>query len=104
MIPALLLLLPGVPDAPTVHKDRKVTVSNTNATVAIRRIWRGDMNGEGPWVEMTLDAPIPPDRRATFSLGNGTSCLYEFKMQFTDGYEQIVQNVNVCRGDTIKAT
>lgn len=84
--------------------ERGFTIQNSNATVAVQRIWtkRTGVLG-GQWVETALKFPIGPKTLSTFTLG-GTACLYDIRVSFADGEEQDFDSINVCRGQSITVT
>ncbi len=100
---ALGFLAPAMPAS--AREDRTFFLYNSNTSVSIQRVWTalaGDKNDA--WTASTLNSPVDPGETTSFSLGEGPSCFYDVKVQFSDGYEQSFANVNVCRADKVTAT
>ena len=83
---------------------RSFYVNNTNGSVSVQRVWYAQAGTNQTWQEVYLDYPIKPNTKSSFTMGNGDVCIYDIKIKFSDGYEQEFENVNVCRGDGVKAT
>ncbi|MDQ0466423.1 hypothetical protein QO010_004216 [Caulobacter ginsengisoli] len=100
---ALAFLAPALPAS--AREDRIFYLYNSNGSVSIQRVWTalaGDKNDA--WTPATLNSPVDPGETTSFSLGEGASCFYDVKVQFSDSYEQTFANVNVCRADKVTAT
>lgn len=103
VIAALGFLASAMPAS--AREDRIFYLYNSNGSVSIQRVWTalaGDSSDA--WVEATLNSQVDPGETTSFSLGEGPSCFYDVKVQFSDGYVQTFGNVNVCRGDKVTAT
>jgi hypothetical protein len=89
----------------SARDDRIFYLYNSNSSVSIQRVWTalaGD--SEDAWTPATLNSQVDPGETTSFSLGEGPSCFYDVKVQFSDGYVQTFANINVCRGDKVTAT
>lgn len=85
--------------------DRIFYLYNSNGSVSIQRVWTalaGDSSDA--WTPATLNSQVDPGETTSFSFGEGPSCFFDVKVQFSDGYVQTFANVNVCRGDKVTAT
>lgn len=99
---ALGFLAPALPAS--AREDRIFYLYNSNSEVSIQRVWTalsGDSTDE--WTPATLNSPVDPGETTSFSLGEGASCFYDVQVQFSDSVVQNFANVNVCRGDKVKA-
>lgn len=83
---------------------RKFSVVNLNASASVQHVWYARIGTNDPWTEIAVDFPIKPNHRSLFTLPTGDACLYNVKLRFSDGSEQALENVNVCRGDDVRAT
>jgi hypothetical protein len=90
--------------SPAMAAERSFYVNNTHSSASVQRVWYAPAGKTDPWVEVFLDYPIKPNSKSSFTMGNGDRCLYDIKIKFDDGYEQEFTNVNVCRGDGVRAT
>ncbi len=102
-VAALSVLATALPAS--AGEDRGFKLENTNASVSIQRVWTalaGDKDDAR--TPATLNSQVDPGELTSFSLGEGPSCFYDVKVQFSDGYEQTFANVNVCNYDKVTAT
>jgi hypothetical protein len=90
--------------SPAMAAERSFYVNNTNDSVSVQRVWYAQAGTNQVWQEVYLDYPIKPNTKSSFTMGNGDVCLYDVKIKFSDGVEQSFENVNVCRGDGVRAT
>lgn len=100
---ALGFLAPAM--SASAAEDRIFYLYNSNGSVSIQRVWTalaGDK--DDAWAAATLNSQVDPGETTSFSLGEGPSCFYDVKVQFSDGVEQTFANINVCRGDKVTAT
>jgi len=89
---------------PAFASDRSFYINNTNSSVSVQRVWYAAAGTKDTWQEIYLDEPVTPKTKSTLSMDDGDTCLYDIKLKFSDGYEQTYANVNVCRGDGVRAT
>ncbi len=82
--------------------DLVLTVRNANGTVSIQRLWTAPAGTRQPWTETFLESPILGSRLFTFE-NSVSTCLFDVKIQFSDGVVETFDNVNVCRGDSVRA-
>ena len=84
--------------------DRGFIVVNTNAERSIQTVWTA-LAGEraDPWAVADVDSAIAPNTNSTFTM-SGSNCLYDVKVQYSDGYVLTFDNVNVCRMDRVIGT
>jgi hypothetical protein len=89
----------------SAREERSFTLYNSNGTVSIQRVWTAVAGVVGEdWVSATLNSQVDPGETTSFSLGEGVSCFYKIKVQFSDAVVQTFDNVNVCNGDKVTAT
>lgn len=92
--------------APTaaLASDGSFTIVNKNGSASIQRVWYAEAgNSSDPWKEVYLDYPIKAGTDSRFTMNPGNTCMYDLKVQFSDGYTSTFSNVNVCRGDKANA-
>lgn len=87
--------------ASAMPDGRKFGVVNRNPSASVQHVWYARISTNDPWTEVAVDYPIKPNHRSLFTLPAGDACLYNVKFGFSDGSEQAVENVNVCRGDDV---
>ena len=92
-----------VSPAAAMPDGRKFSVVNLNASASIQQVWYARISTNDPWTEIAVDFPIKPNHRSLFTLPAGDACLYNVKLGFSDGSEQALENVNVCRCDDVTA-
>ena len=104
-IAGTILTLAGI-SQPTLAEagDRGFIVVNTNAERSIQKVWTA-LAGErdDPWNVADVDAAIAPNTNSTFRM-SGSNCLYDVKVEYSDGYVMTFDNVNVCRMDRVIGT
>lgn len=49
-----------------------------------------------PWKSIKFHRAVAPRSTGNFTIGRPTTCRFDFKVRFSDGYVQTVGNVNVC--------
>jgi len=92
------------PTAAFAADDGSFTIVNKNGSASIQRVWYATAgNSSDPWKEVYLDYPIKPNTDSRFTMNPGNTCMYDLKVQFSDGYTSTFSNVNVCRGDKANA-
>jgi hypothetical protein len=79
-------------------------IYNSHGSATIQRLWTAPAIKGTPWQEFYLDFPVEARTVNRFTLSNGSYCLYDMKVRFSDGYEQTFSNVNICRGDRVVAS
>lgn len=84
--------------------DRIFYLYNSNGEVSIQRVWTHLSGSDEDWVAATLNSQVDPGETTSFSFGDGPSCFFDVKVQFSDSYVQTFTNVNVCRGDKVTAS
>jgi len=89
--------------AAAMPDGRKFSIVNLNASASVQHVWYARISTDDPWTEAAVDYPIKPNHRSLFTLPAGDACLYNVKLGFSDGSEQALENVNVCRGDDVTA-
>lgn len=79
-------------------------IYNSHTSATVQRLWTAPAIKDTPWQEFYLDFPIQALTTNRFTISNGSFCLYDMKVRFSDGYEQTFANVNICRGDRVVAS
>lgn len=103
---AAAVLIAGMVGVPAVAESgRNFTIYNSNADVSVQRVWTARAGeSKDPWHEVEMKYAVKPKSSSNFTMGTGDVCLYDIKVQFSDEVVQQVDNVNVCRGQTITVT
>ena len=84
--------------------ERSFGVNNSNSSYSIQNVWFAQAGTRQAWQTGDMDSPVGPQTRTTFTLSGAASvCFYDVKVRFSDGVEQQFANVNVCRGDYVRA-
>ena len=77
------------------------TVVNDNDSLSIQQVWTaGSGMPNDTWNSADLNSPVRPGTSRAFTT-DGNVCFYDVRVQFSDGYRQTFDNVNVCRGDRV---
>ena len=100
-----VLAVAGVGPVTTARAgERGFIVVNTNAEQSIVKVWTA-LAGEAndPWEAAAMEAVIAPSTRSPFNM-SGTSCLYDVKVEYGDGYVLTFDDVDVCRMDEVIGT
>ncbi|WP_375397637.1 hypothetical protein [uncultured Sphingomonas sp.] len=100
---AVILMAATMPGA-ALASGRGFVVVNQNGKVSVQRVWYAAAGTKQPWKEVFLDYPIKPKTSSNFTMPEGSICLYDVKIQFSDTYTQSFANINVCRFDKAMAT
>jgi len=93
---ALALSLGLVLSSSALGYDRGVTlVNNTSKTVAE---FYGSNTGTGEWQEDILGQDtLAPGEEVSIDFDDGTGyCMFDFKIVYTDGSEEVEEKFNVC--------
>lgn len=85
------------------HAD-SFEVVNLHHSASIVQAWFAP-NGmpDVPWKTITMYRPIEPRSTSSFSLTKNTTCTYDFRLRFNDGYLQTVGNVDLCNNPYVVA-
>lgn len=78
--------------------DSDLDLVNTHGSASIVGVWFAPSNEEGYWHAGNLSSPIYPRNWTSLRLTNLQTCNYDFKVRFSDGYEQRFDNINLCAG------
>jgi len=100
---ALCMTALCISPAAAMPDGRKFSVVNLNTSASVQHVSYARISTDDPWTEIAVDYPIKPNHRSLFTLPAGDACLYNVKLSFSDGSEQAVENVNVCRGEDVTA-
>ena len=84
--------------------DRAFTLANTNAKASVDRVWYTQTGSGQAYQEIILTYPIRPNSKSDFTVPASDYCLYDVRIKFSDGTQQEINNVNVCRGATVTAS
>lgn len=80
------------------------TVVNTNQQRSVQNVWYALAGEPDPWHTADVEVAVAPGSVSTFNGLSGQNCLYDIKIQYSDGYTETFDNVNVCRYDRVIAT
>jgi hypothetical protein len=92
-----VLLLAGALHGPAAADVRDFEFVNLHASAAIVAAWSARAGTRDPWDPIALYTPIEPRSTSRIKVSGGSSCLYDLKVRFDDGYEQTFDHVNLCK-------
>lgn len=89
----------GVAAVPANAAYGRAGVVNNNAYYSVERLWTAPVGYS--WAETYLNFSIRPRTNSYVDWANTTHCIYDVKVQLSNGTTQWFKDVNVCRGDNI---
>lgn len=92
------LLLAALTGAAQAGVDGDLDLVNTHGSASIVRIWFAPSDEGGYWKAGNLSAPIYPRDWTSLHMIDLVTCSYDFKVRFSDGYEQRFDHINLCAG------
>ena len=101
LLAGMILIAVAAPSL--ADSSHRFTVKNSNASLSITRIWYVP-SSDGPWRELDKPTEIKPKTSSTIAVSSQDLCIFDVKVQFSDGVSQVFENVNACKGDTVVAT
>ena len=104
-IVAFGISITGIAGVASANAYRAFQVSNTNSNYSIQAVSFAQAGTSDEWHFANMNYAVSPNSNTTFTFPGAESvCFYDIKVKFSDGYEQQFANVNVCRGDIVRAT
>lgn len=72
-------------------------IVNLHESASVVQAWFAPNGREDlPWKAISMHSPVRPRSTSGFTITDPTTCSFDFKVRFSDGYVQTIGNVNVC--------
>jgi len=77
---------------------------NLNKSASIVQAWLAPAGTTEPWKAITLNAPLAPRSTGRININGYRACMFDVKVQFDDGNEQLFPNVDLCTVEHLVAS
>jgi hypothetical protein len=82
----------------TAHaKSYEFELVNLHNSASVVAAWLAPNNRDDlPWKSISIHRAVAPRSTSRFTVGSPSTCRFDFKVRFSDGYVQTLGNVNIC--------
>jgi hypothetical protein len=76
---------------------------NLNRSASIVQAWMAAAGTSEAWRPIRIYTPIAPRTTSWITVSGGARCMFDLKVRFDDGYEQVFSDIDLCRTEHLVA-